>query len=311
MSILHRVGTTQEEREAYLRSPGGATMRAPRALTPERYAEIADKEQFILTVTENGYGKRTSAYEYRRTNRGGQGITNIDTSQRNGCVVASFPARQGEQLMLITDQGKMIRTSVGDIRIMSRSTQGVTIFRVSDNEHVVSVARIDESEEEEVEVEGDHETAPDEGATVGESELDKPADPGGGVRRHPARGLPICNEKAVRQPAASCAAARSPRRRSDQEEKSMPLPNNALVLVADGRKMLFFRNQGDENQIDLRTEAHDQREDRKDSDIKTDAPGGTHKAPATAARPTRKPTSTSRKKTAGSRKPPTSSTSAR
>ena len=74
--------------------------------------------------------------------------------------------------MLITDQGKMIRTSVGDIRIMSRSTQGVTIFRVSDNEHVVSVARIDESEEEEVEVEGDHETAPDEGATVGESELD-------------------------------------------------------------------------------------------------------------------------------------------
>ena len=90
----------------------------------------------------------------------------------------------------------------------------------------------------------------------------------------------------------------------------MPLPNNALVLVADGRKMLFFRNQGDENQIDLRTEAHDQREDRKDSDIKTDAPGAT-KAPATAARPTRKPTSTSRKKTAGSRKPPTSSTSAR
>ena len=177
MSILHRVGTTQEEREAYLRSPRWRDNEGTESLTPERYAEIADKEQFILTVTENGYGKRTSAYEYRRTNRGGQGITNIDTSQRNGCVVASFPARQGEQLMLITDQGKMIRTSVGDIRIMSRSTQGVTIFRVSDNEHVVSVARIDESEEEEVEVEGDHETAPDEGATVGESELDKPADP--------------------------------------------------------------------------------------------------------------------------------------
>jgi len=92
-------------------------------------------------------------------------------------VVASFPARQGEQLMLVTDQGKMIRTTVADIRIMSRGTQGVTIFRVAENEHVVSVARIDESEDEEVEIDGDPEIAPDEGATVGESELDKPADP--------------------------------------------------------------------------------------------------------------------------------------
>ena len=177
MSILHRVGTTRKSAKPISAHRGGATMRAPRTSTPNAMPSSPDKEQFILTVTENGYGKRTSAYEYRRTNRGGQGITNIDTSQRNGCVVASFPARQGEQLMLVTDQGKMIRTSVGDIRIMSRSTQGVTIFRVSDNEHVVSVARIDESEEEEVEVEGGHETAPDEGATVGESELDKPADP--------------------------------------------------------------------------------------------------------------------------------------
>jgi len=178
MSILHRVGTTQEEREAYLRfAPWKGEKDGDCALSGERIGELHEKEQFILTVTENGYGKRSSAYEYRRTNRGGQGITNIDTSQRNGCVVASFPARQGEQLMLVTDQGKMIRTSVGDIRIMSRGTQGVTIFRVAENEHVVSVARIDESDEEELEVESGDEIAPDDGATVGESELDKPADP--------------------------------------------------------------------------------------------------------------------------------------
>ena len=178
MSILHRVGTTQEEREAYLRfAPWKGEKDGECALSADRLAELHEKEQFILTITENGYGKRSSAYEYRRTNRGGQGITNIDTSARNGCVVASFPARQGEQLMLVTDQGKMIRTTVADIRIMSRGTQGVTIFRVADNEHVVSVARIDESEEEEIDVEAEPEIAPDEGATVGESELDKPVDP--------------------------------------------------------------------------------------------------------------------------------------
>ena len=168
MSILHRVGTTQEEREAYMRCPPWRDREDVEcALAAERYAEMAEKEQFLLTVTENGYGKRSSAYEYRRTNRGGQGITNIDTSERNGRVVASFPAKQGEQLMLVTDQGKMIRTTVGDIRIMGRSTQGVTIFRIADGEHVVSVARIDESDEE-VELEGGEELAPEPGAVVGE-----------------------------------------------------------------------------------------------------------------------------------------------
>jgi DNA gyrase subunit A len=178
MSILHRVGTTQEEREAYLRfAPWKGEKEGECALPAERLAEMAEKEQFILTVTENGYGKRSSAYEYRRTNRGGQGITNIDTSERNGCVVASFPAHQGEALMLVTDQGKMIRTTVGDIRVMGRNTQGVTIFRVAEQEHVVSVAKIEESDEEEIEVEGSEEIAPEEGAVVGESELEKPADP--------------------------------------------------------------------------------------------------------------------------------------
>ena len=91
----------------------------------------------------------------------------------------------------------------------------------------------------------------------------------------------------------------------------MPLPNNALVLVADGRKMLFFRNHGDENQIDLRTEAHDEREDRKDRELKTDAPGNaaalkSSGGAAIIGRLTRKPTSTSRKRTAGSRRRPKS-----
>jgi DNA gyrase subunit A len=178
MSILRRVGTTQEEREAYLKCPPWREREDVECTLPaERIAEMAEGEQFILTITENGYGKRTSAYEYRRTNRGGQGITNIDTSERNGRVVASFPAHTGEQLMLITDQGKMIRTTVGDIRVMGRNTQGVTIFKVGNNEHVVGVAKIDESDEEEIELDGGDETAPEEGAVVGESELDRPADP--------------------------------------------------------------------------------------------------------------------------------------
>ena len=178
MSILHRMGTTQEEREAYLRfAPWKGEKEGECSLTQERIAELHEGEQFILTITENGYGKRSSAYEYRRTNRGGQGITNIDTSERNGCVVASFPARQGEQLMLVTDQGKLIRTTVADIRIAGRNTMGVTIFRVGENEHVVSVAKIEESDEEEIEVEGGEAVAPIPDAVTGESELEKPADP--------------------------------------------------------------------------------------------------------------------------------------
>jgi DNA gyrase subunit A len=177
MSILRRVGTSQEEREAYLRCPAWREKDEESTLPPDRYAALVEGEQFLLTVTENGYGKRSSTYEYRRTNRGGQGIINIVTSERNGGVVASFPVKPGEQLMLVTDQGKMIRTTVGDIRIAGRNTQGVTIFNVAENEHVVSVAKIDESEEEEVEVEVDGELAPGTGAETGDQELDKPVDP--------------------------------------------------------------------------------------------------------------------------------------
>jgi DNA gyrase subunit A len=177
MSILRRAGTTAEEREAYLKSPRWRENDNAEGLTPERYAEIADKEQFLLTITENGYGKRSSTFEYRRTNRGGQGIINIITSERNGGVVASFPVTPGQSLMLVTDQGKMIRTSVGDIRIAGRNTQGVTIFNVANNERVVSVAKIDESEEEDIELDGGDELAAVPDATVGE---DLSAGPEGG-----------------------------------------------------------------------------------------------------------------------------------
>lgn len=148
LSVLRGFDATPQEREDYLRAAPWKEGDREVTLNPERMAEFEAAEEFILTVTANGYGKRTSAYEYRKTNRGGQGITNIVTSDRNGPVVASFPAHNGEQLMLVTDQAKLIRTTVGDIRIAGRNTQGVTIFRVADNEHVVSAAKIEETEEE-------------------------------------------------------------------------------------------------------------------------------------------------------------------
>jgi DNA gyrase subunit A len=148
LSILNGFPATTEERDAYLRAAPWKENQNEATLSAERMKAFEEAEEFILTVTENGYGKRTSAYEYRRTNRGGQGITNIETSKRNGCVVASFPAHNGQQLMLVTDQAKLIRTTVGDIRIAGRNTQGVTLFRVAEDEHVVSAARIEESEDE-------------------------------------------------------------------------------------------------------------------------------------------------------------------
>jgi DNA gyrase subunit A len=148
LSVLRRFDATPQEREDYLKAAPWKEGDREMVLSPERMAEFEAAEEFILTVTANGYGKRTSAYEYRRTNRGGQGITNIVSSERNGPVVASFPAHNGEQLMLVTDQAKLIRTSVGDIRVIGRNTQGVIIFRVAENEHVVSAARIEESEDE-------------------------------------------------------------------------------------------------------------------------------------------------------------------
>jgi len=150
LSILHRVGTTQEERETYLRfAPWKAEKEGEPDLAPERFAELAEKEQFIMTICANGYGKISSAYEYRRTGRGGQGITNIDNIARNGPVVASFPARTDDQLMLVTDQAKMIRMGLGSMRVIGRGSAGVRLFNVAEGEHVVSTARIEDSGEEE------------------------------------------------------------------------------------------------------------------------------------------------------------------
>jgi DNA gyrase subunit A len=148
LSILHRSGADQDERDAYLRAaPWKDNENAP-TLSAERMAEMAEREQFILTVCANGYGKRSSAYEYRRTGRGGQGITNIDNLDRNGPVVASFPAKDGEHLMLVTDQAKMIRMEVASMRVIGRNTGGVRLFNVADNEHVVSAALVEVEEDE-------------------------------------------------------------------------------------------------------------------------------------------------------------------
>jgi DNA gyrase subunit A len=110
-------------------------------LPQAKVEEMAISEEFILTITENGFGKRSSAYEYRITNRGGSGITNIVTSKRNGNVVASFPVEMKDHIMIITDKGTLIRTEVESVRISGRNTQGVTLIKTKD-ESVVSVARI-------------------------------------------------------------------------------------------------------------------------------------------------------------------------
>ncbi len=159
LSILHRVGVKdQDEREDYLRhAPWKAEKDSEPQMTAERFAELVEKEQFILTVCGNGYGKLSSAYEYRRTGRGGQGITNIDNIGRNGPVVASFPAIQADQLMLVTDQAKLIRLPLGSLRVIGRGSAGVRLFNVADDEHVVSAVRLaeteDDGDETEVEVE--------------------------------------------------------------------------------------------------------------------------------------------------------------
>jgi DNA gyrase subunit A len=117
-------------------------------LSKKQLDEFKNKEQYILTITENGYGKRSSAYEYRVSGRGGQGIINIIASERNGNVASTFTINHEDQIMLITDKGQMIRCNVKDIRITGRNTQGVRIFNLSENEKVVSAARIEDTSEE-------------------------------------------------------------------------------------------------------------------------------------------------------------------
>ncbi len=130
-------------------SLGGTVDDALARLGEEMFAKLAEAEEFILSVTENGFGKRSSAYEYRTTGRGGQGIANMDITAKTGGIVASFPVKDTDQIMLVTDGGQLIRTPIRDVRIVSRRTQGVMLLRVDETERVVSVTRLEESGEDE------------------------------------------------------------------------------------------------------------------------------------------------------------------
>ena len=140
------------------------------SLTPERIAEMEEAEEMLLTVTDSGFGKRSSAYEYRVTGRGGQGIANITLAPRNGkFVVATFPVRPGDDVMLVTDAGRLIRVPGDQVRVTGRLGMGVTLFRVDQGEHVTSVFPVlDET--------GDDTEAPVE--VLGEAATDGP---GGGL----------------------------------------------------------------------------------------------------------------------------------
>jgi DNA gyrase subunit A len=151
LSILGGFDATPQEREDYLRAAPWKENENVPTLSAERMKEFADAEQFILTVCANGYGKLSSAYDYRRTNRGGQGITNIDNIARNGSVVASFAVVHDDHLMLVTDQAKLIRMGLSTMRVISRNSAGVRLFNVANDEHVVSAARIEESDDAEEE----------------------------------------------------------------------------------------------------------------------------------------------------------------
>jgi DNA gyrase subunit A len=118
------------------------------AISEEQFLDLAAREEFVLSVTEKGFGVRSSAYDYRITNRGGQGINNMDLTKRQDAVVAVFPIGHNDQLMLVTDGGMVIRVPVHDIRIARRGSAGVVVFKVGDGERVVSVARLPESDEE-------------------------------------------------------------------------------------------------------------------------------------------------------------------
>jgi DNA gyrase subunit A len=170
LSVLRHVEATPEERAAYLKyasamrrnvedtepegeaeeANGGDEPVSEIALADARIVELAAGEEILLTVTDQGFGKRSSAYEYRVTGRGGQGIANITlNAKRNGtAVAASFQVRDGDDVMLVTDGGRLIRVPVDQVRITGRSVMGVTLFRLDDNERVTSVFPVLEQEQE-------------------------------------------------------------------------------------------------------------------------------------------------------------------
>ena len=172
LSILRHVDATSEERAAYLKRANavrrGLEEPAEEAVDTEpdleedagaielgeqRYVDLSTAEQFVLTVSERGYGKRTSSYEYRTTGRGGKGIVAMDNRERDGALrpkighlVASFPVEESDQLMLVTDGGQLIRCGVSEISIMGRQTRGVIVFNTAEGERVVAVDRLSEEE---------------------------------------------------------------------------------------------------------------------------------------------------------------------
>jgi DNA gyrase subunit A len=187
MAILHGIDASPAERLAYLKH--SKLMRAAvtgevdedaeaapdeveedvdpnAAISGDRIAQLQAAEEFILTVSSEGFGKRTSAYDYRRTGRGGQGLIAQDLTRRGGRLVGSFPVDDFDELLLISDQGQLIRVKISQIRIAGRNTQGVIIFRKAEAEHVVSVERIEGAAAEAETEDGDDgaaepETAPD------------------------------------------------------------------------------------------------------------------------------------------------------
>jgi DNA gyrase subunit A len=163
MQILHHIDVSAEERAAYLKLSRAMRGEADEngngtdeegvvagELPQERYAQMSAAEQIILTISENGYGKRTSSFEYRVTGRGGKGITAMAVNSRNGGLVSSFPVEDGHQIMLVTDGGQLIRCPVHGIRIAGRATQGVIVFKTAADEKVVAVEGISEVDEEDV-----------------------------------------------------------------------------------------------------------------------------------------------------------------
>jgi DNA gyrase subunit A len=162
LAILRHVEATADERAAYLKRAnavrrgenGEAAEEVADAeeatgaieLGERRYVEMSAAEQFVLTISERGYGKRSSSYEYRTTGRGGKGIVAMAVTERNGLLVASFPVEESDQIMLVTDRGQLIRCPVDGIRIAGRGTQGVIVFDTAEDERVVSVERISEDE---------------------------------------------------------------------------------------------------------------------------------------------------------------------
>ena len=147
ISVLNHIQTDIETRTLYLKAAASTRRGEKQDLMSENdFESMNNNDQYILTVTQNGYGKRTSAYEYRITNRGGQGIINIETSERNGSVIGSFPVEDTDHVMMVTDAGRIIRSPVNDIRIASRNTQGVTLFSIDKGENVVSVTALSVNE---------------------------------------------------------------------------------------------------------------------------------------------------------------------